>query len=127
MTRVLGVALVVLLSVAVGVGLAGCGCQKDIEAGTTGQIDVAKDAAAKADLMKIKTGVMSIIAETGQAPLTATQESLGTFVNPWPTNPWTNAPMAPGDAIGDYVYTPTSGVTFTLAAHLSDGSLYTAP
>ncbi len=35
--------------------------------------------------------------------------------------------MKQGDGVGDYVYTPGSGTSFTLAVNLSDGSTYTAP
>ena len=73
---------------------------------TTGKIDVAKDAAVKAQLMMIKTGIQAYIATNGAAPPDASQATLGGFVNPWPTNPFTNAPMKPGDGVGDYVYTP---------------------
>ena len=48
-------------------------------------------------------------------------------MSPWPTNPFTNAPMKPGTAAGDYVYTPGAGTAYTLAVNLSDGSQYTAP
>ena len=43
------------------------------------------------------------------APADASQATLGGFVDPWPTNPFTNAPMQQGDGVGDYVYTPGSG------------------
>jgi hypothetical protein len=35
--------------------------------------------------------------------------------------------MKPGDGVGDYVYTPGAGATYSLAVTLSDGSTYTAP
>ena len=127
MRRVAGIMVVVLLALAVAGSVVGCGCQNEVEEKTTGQIDQAKDAAVKAQLMMIKTGVQATIASTGQVPADASQATLGSFVDPWPTNPWTQAPMQPGDGVGDYVYTPGSGVTFTLAVHLSDGSTYTAP
>ncbi len=127
MRRVAGIAFIALLALAIAGSFAGCGCQKDIAVNTTGQIDVAKDAAAKLDLTTIKAGAQAFAASTGQAPADASQATLGGYVNPWPTNPWTQAPMQPGDAVGDYVYTPGADGSFTLAVHLSDGSTFTAP
>ena len=43
-------------------------------------------------------------------------------MSPWPTNPFSNQPMKPGDGVGDYVYTPGAGTAYTLAVNLSDGS-----
>lgn len=127
MKRIAGIALTVLLALTVAGALAGCGAQTEIQEKTTGQIDQAKDAAAKVQLMAIKTGIQATIASTGQVSPDASQATLGGLVQPWPTNPWTQAPMQPGDGVGDYVYTPSSGTSFTLAVHLSDGSTYTAP
>lgn len=127
MKRMTVVALVALLVLAVTGLSAGCGFQDQAVEQTTGKIDVAKDAAAKVQLMSIKTGVQATVASTGQLPPDASQATLGGFVTPWPTNPWTQAPMQSGDGVGDYVYTPGSGTSFTLAVHLSDGSTYTAP
>ena len=118
------VAAVALLAAA---ALPGCGCQDQAVENTTGKIDVAKDAAVKAQLMMIKTGVQAYIASNGSLPPDASQATLGGFVAPWPTNPFDQAPMKPGDGVGDYVYTPGAGTAFTLAVHLSDGSTYTAP
>lgn len=115
------------LAVLMAGALAACGLGDDVESGTTGTIDVAKDASVKAQLMTIKTGVQAYAAATGQAPAAADQATLGSYVSPWPANPFTKQPMAPGDQAGDYEYTPGAGTSFTLAVHLSDGSLYTAP
>jgi predicted small lipoprotein YifL len=115
------VALLVLLLAA----LAGCG-SKDITP-PIGAIDQAKDASARTQIMVVKTGIASYIATSGTVPAAATQQVLGSFVNPWPRNPWTQAPMVPGDQPGDMVYTPGAGVSYTLGVHLSDGSVFTAP
>jgi hypothetical protein len=126
MKRIAGIALIAVTLVVAGV-VTGCGLQDQAVENTTGKIDVAKDAVAKVDLMTIKTGVQAYIASSSTAPADASQATLGAFVNPWPTNPFTNLPMAQGDGVGDYVYTPGAGTSFTLAVHLSDGSTYTAP
>ncbi len=127
MRRMLALALVALTVLAVVAALPGCGLQDKAIENTSGKIDQAKDAAAKAELMMIKTGIAAHIAMNGSAPADASQATLGGFVAPWPTNPFTKQPMAPGDAAGDYVYTPGTGTSFTLEVHLSDGTTYAAP
>jgi len=127
MKRIAGGAIIIALALALVAGVAGCGLQDQAVEQTTGQIDVAKDAAVKAQLMMIKTGVQAYVATNGAPPPDASQATLGSFVQPWPVNPFTNAPMKAGDGVGDYVYTPGSGTGFTLAVHLSDGSTAAAP
>jgi hypothetical protein len=119
-------ALVVLLASAAA-ALAGCGLQEQAVENTSGKIDVAKDAAVKAQLMMIKTGIEAQIATTGAAPTDASQATLGGFVNPWPINPFSDKPMQQGEAAGDYAYTPGGGASYTLLVHLSDGGTYAAP
>ena len=127
MKRIVGIALIVVAALTVAGTFAACGCQEQAVENTTGTIDVAKDAAAKAELVLIKTAVQSYVISNGALPPDASQATLGGFVQPWPTNPFTNAPMKQGDGAGDYVYTPGAGTDFTLAVHLSDGSTATAP
>ncbi len=127
MKRIAGIALIVVVALAVTGAFAGCGCQEKAVENTTGTIDVAKDAAAKAELVPIKTAVQSYVVSNGALPPDASQATLGGYVQPWPTNPFTNAPMKQGDGVGDYVYTPGAGTDFTLAVHLSDGSTAAAP
>lgn len=119
--------IVALLAILAVTALAGCGLQEKAVETTTGKIDVAKDAAVKAELMLIKTGVQAYVASNGSLPPDASEATLGSFVAPWPVNPFTKAAMKAGDGVGDYVYTPGAGSSFTLAVHLSDGSTYTAP
>lgn len=121
-TRLLLVALVAL---AVAVSLAACGV--DTSELPTSNIDVAKDTAAKANLLPVKTAIQTYITTNGQLPPSAAQNVIGGVVNPWPTNPFTKAPMAEGTDPGDYTYTPGSGTSFTLVVHLSDGSTSAAP
>jgi hypothetical protein len=127
MKRVMRLAFVALLVLGLAAAAAGCGLQDQAVENTTGKIDVAKDAAVKAQLMMIQTGVQAYIATSDAAPADASQATLGGFVSPWPTNPFSKAPMKAGTAPGDYVYTPGSGPAYTLAVNLSDGSTYTAP
>jgi type II secretory pathway pseudopilin PulG len=122
----LALALVVL-AVLAAAALPGCGLQDQAVENTSGKIDQAKDAAAKVQLMMIKTGVQAYVATNGSVPADASQATLGSFVAPWPVNPFTDQPMTAGDTPGDYVYTPGAGTAYTLAVHLSDGSTYAAP
>ena len=127
MKRITSAALVALLALGLAAALAGCGLQDQAVENTTGKIDVAKDAVVKAQLMSIQTGIQAYIASSGSVPQEASQATLGGFVDPWPTNPFSSAPMKPGTAVGDYVYTPGAGTAYTLAVNLSDGSTYSAP
>jgi len=127
MRRMLALALVALSLLAAASAQAGCGLQDQAMENTSGKIDQAKDAAAKVQLMMVKTGVAAYIATNGSVPADASQATLGGFVAPWPTNPFCQKPMAAGDGVGDYVYTPGTGTSYTLAVHLSDGTTYTAP
>ena len=127
MKRLASIVLVAVLAFGLTAGLAGCGLQDKAVENTTGQIDVAKDATVKAQLMMIKTGIQAYVVTNSAAPPDASQATLGGMVSPWPTNPFSNAPMKPGNGVGDYVYTPGAGSSYTLAVNLSDGSTYTAP
>ena len=127
MKRLACIVLGLLLAFGVAGALAGCGLRDEAAEKTTGQIDVARDATVKAQLMMIKTGIQAFAVTNGAAPPDASQATLGGVVSPWPTNPFSNAPMKPGDGVGDYVYTPGAATSYTLAVNLSDGSTYTAP
>ena len=94
------------------------GMQDEVQT-PTATIDIAKDQAAKSSLVAIRTAIQSYAAVNGQLPPAADQATLGGFVAPWPTNPWTKGPMKPGSGVGDYVYTPGAGTSFTLTVHLS--------
>jgi hypothetical protein len=126
LARVAPATVGVLLALLVGaVVLGGCG-SKDITPPVS-DINKARDVSAKAEIMSVKTGIAGYIATNSVLPVSATQDVLGNLVNPWPSNPWTAAPMAPGGQPGDIVYTPSTGVSYTLGVHLSDGSVFTAP
>jgi hypothetical protein len=122
--RSLLVAAALLTALAVS---AACGCAEETVEPPTTAIDKAKDVAAKAGVLAIATGVKAHVATTGEAPADVSQATLGSFVNPWPDNPFTKAPMQPGDAPGDFVYRQLGGGAYELSVHLSDGSLATAP
>ena len=117
--------LAALLVLAAATALGACGGE-DIQT-PTDTIDIARDQAAKSQIMLIKTGVAAHVAMNGAAPPNASQEVLGSFVSPWPKNPWTQAPMKQGKTKGDIVYAPGAGPQYTLGVVLSDGSVYNAP
>jgi hypothetical protein len=120
-------ALAALAAVVLGVALLSAACgAKDIQT-PTGTIDKAKDVAAKGEILMVKTGVAAYTATSGAAPPMATQDVLGGFVDPWPMNPWTQAPMVVGKQPGDIVYAPGAGTDYTLGVVLADGSVYNAP
>jgi hypothetical protein len=125
MKRVASIALLALCLLLVALAVTACGT-KDIQT-PTGNIDKARDVAAKGEIMMVKTGVAAYTATSGAAPPTATQDVLGSFVDPWPKNPWTQAPMVVGKQPGDIVYAPGAGTAYTLGVVLADGSVYNAP
>jgi len=125
MRRVVSVSLLALLALGVTLAVTACGAT-DVVA-PTGNIDKAKDVAAKSEILMVKTGIAAYAATSGAAPPTATQDVLGGVVDPWPKNPWTQAPMAPGKEPGDIVYAPGAGTDYTLGVVLADGSVYNAP
>ena len=125
MKRVMSMTLVAFIALGLALAVTACGA-KDVQA-PTGSIDKAKDLAAKGEIMMVKTGVAAYAATNGVAPPAATPDVLGSFVNPWPKNPWTQASMAPGKKPGDIVYASGSGTSYTLGVVLADGSVYNAP
>jgi hypothetical protein len=115
------------LAAALGFAVLAAACgSKDVQT-PTGDIDVARNVAAKGEIMIVKTGVAAYVATSDAAPPLATQDVLGGFVDPWPKNPWTQAPMAPGKQPGDIVYAPGAGTDYTLGVVLADGSVYNVP
>ena len=53
---------------------------------------------------------------------------VATYVNPWPTNPYTGQPMKPGTQPGDYTYEQLNGgAGYKLTGYISNGLTYTLP
>ena len=66
MKRLTSMVLVALLAFGAAGALAGCGLRDKAVENTTGQIDVAKDATVKAQLMMIKTGIQAFSSPTAR-------------------------------------------------------------
>ena len=125
MRRVVSIALLALCALIVAFAVTACGAQ-DVQT-PTGNIDKAKDVAAKGEIMMVKTAIAAYAATNSAAPPMATQDVLGGFVDPWPNNPWTQTPMVVGKQPGDIVYAPGAGTDYTLGVVLADGSVYNVP
>ena len=125
MKRVVCMISLAALTLGAALALGACGA-KDLTPPIQ-DIDMARDQAARSEIILIKTAIGSYIATNGSLPSAATQQVVGSLADSWPANPWTGAPMAPGDKKGDIVYTPGAGTSFTLGVHLSDGTVYTSP
>jgi type IV pilus assembly protein PilA len=72
-----------------------------------GQRDKAKESGVKEGVHSIQVGVQSWAVDNADLyPDDASSATLGTFVDNWPDNPWTNAAMATDSATqGDCEYT----------------------
>jgi len=83
--------------------------------------DPAKDAQARAGLLRIWKGVQAYRrghheTSTAVGPL---YEYLRQHVTPWPTNPWTGQDMEIGNHRGDYLYQDYGDGTYDLYVYLS--------
>jgi type IV pilus assembly protein PilA len=88
----------------------------------------AKDAAVKEGVHAIRVGVQSWAVDnddTYPPVATVTQVNLGSYVDHWPTNPYspTAAYMANSTTVGDYRYTQGTGATsYLLLGNLNTGT-----
>lgn len=89
------------------------------------QRDKAKDSAVKEGIHSLQVGLQSWAVDNGdQYPATCDAATVGTQVDNWPKNPWTNVAMASGAGKGDYTYAQVAvggvaGAKFTLAGHMT--------
>jgi hypothetical protein len=78
----------------------------------------------------IQTGIQKYAADNNDVypPGSAVEWSgaVGSYVDHWPTNPWTGLPMVQSIQKGDFTYRMSS-TSYTLAGHLSNGSDFTVP
>jgi predicted amidohydrolase YtcJ len=77
----------------------------------------------KEGIHSLQVGIQSWAVDNGDKyPPVAdvTQAGLAIYVDVWPDNPWTGAPMAPGTGRGDYTYHRLAGGKgFRLAGHIT--------
>ncbi len=90
------------------------------------------DDQVRAAITRLQVGVLSWAADHGGLfpPVNAVTAAgeVGAYVDPWPTNPFTGAPMQPGSAPGDYTYEQLdAGQTYRLTGYLSDGGTVVVP
>ena len=115
-----GAVALVLLVALVGVPvlmMTGCGGGSQTP---TSQVDTARDVALRLDLLSLAVGLKAYRAATGSYPATLSPATLGSYVNPWPTNPWTDAPMQQGTDPGNFTYSLT-GDGYNLVGHAANG------
>ena len=87
-----------------------------------GQRDRAKEAGARSGVHDIGAAILSSMVENTVAPATVDATSMSAYLDQWPKNQWTGAPMADSAAAGDYTYTRLdAGQAFTLTAHGTGG------
>jgi type II secretion system protein G len=84
-----------------------------------GQRDKAKESAVKEGVHSIQIGVQSYAVDNGDLypAATLTTAVLGSYVDNWPKNPWSNAPMADRSSQGDFVYGQSGQTTFSIIGH----------
>jgi hypothetical protein len=91
-----------------------------------GQQTSAYGAAMEAAMRMLAVGVQSYYEDNGSYPTAVTQATVGSYISPWPTDPWTHQPIAEGKAMGDFTY--VVGLNgFQLVGHLADGKYVLAP
>jgi type II secretion system protein G len=94
----------------------------------------AKNAAVRDGIHSIQIGVQSYALDNGDAypPAVAGSATLvdsngKAYVDQWPKNPVSGAPMQDSSAQGDYSYTSAATNSFKLVGHMVSGSDFTVP
>jgi competence protein ComGC len=94
------------------------------------QSEKAKDSSAKEGAHMIQIGIQSwAVDHNDEFPSVEDVSANGAiahYVDRWPTNPWTDAPMQPGPSEGDFEYAVApDGSDYALIVHLSGGDAWT--
>lgn len=96
-----------------------------------GQDAKARESSVKEGIHSIQIGVQSYAVDNTDAypePSTVNETGMVTYVDYWPTNPYTGGPMAQGTGPGDYSYELSAdGTSFTLTGYGKDGPVITVP
>jgi type II secretion system protein G len=102
------------------------------------QRERAKDSVVKSGLHTIEIGIGSYAVDHGDVYPQVAEVAMGLlvdttgedYVDQWPANPWTGAPMAQSADEGDYVYERTGvpvGSHFRITGHLFNGGSFVLP
>ena len=83
-------------------------------------------------IVKLQTGVITWATNNNNlypTPIDVSETGgVATYVNPWPTNPYTGQPMKPGTQPGDYTYEQLNGgAGYKLTGYIRNGLTYTVP
>lgn len=89
------------------------------------QDEKTREAAVKEGIHSIEIGVQSYAVDYNDAypdPSTVSESGMSTYLDLWPTNPYTGAPMAQGTGPGDFAYIVSAdGKSFTLVGYGKGG------
>lgn len=87
----------------------------------------AKDSAVKEGIHSIQIGVQMYAVDNNDSypdPSLVSQSGFASYVDFWPTNPYTGLPMAQGTGEGDFAYTVSAdGTSFTLLGYGKGGKV----
>jgi len=119
------IALALFLAVSAG-SCGGSSAPSPSSTAVNGQQTSAYGVAMEAAMRTLAMGVQSYYEDNGSYPNVVTQATVGGYISPWPTDPWTHRPIAQGTAMGDFSYTVGSG-GFQVIGHLADGKYVMAP
>ena len=92
-----------------------------------GERDKAKDSAVKEGIHSIQIGIQSYAVDYNDAypdPAMVSESGLAAYIDCWPTNPYTGAPMTQGTGQGDFSYTVSEdGRSFQLTGYGTGGEV----
>ena len=115
------------LALLLGLAAAACGGSSAPSPSAAGAQQTTVNAVAlEAAVRNLSMAVQSYYVDNGVYPAAVTQATLGSYISPWPDNPWTHRPIAQSTAVGDFTYTLTAN-GFQLAGHKADGTDVVVP
>lgn len=115
------------LALVAGLAAAGCGGSAAPSPSAAGaQQTTVYAVALEAAVRNLSMAIQSYYVDNGSYPAAVTQAILGSYVSPWPDNPWTQRPIGQSMAVGDVMYTMTAN-GFRLAGHKADGTDVVVP
>ena len=85
-------------------------------------LDNARSAATNVSIEAIQAAIDRYALDNNDTyPALVSRDVLGTYIDSWPKNPWTNADMVQGTGQGDYTYVGNYD-SYTLTAHVKGGA-----